>query len=203
MRRLVCHLAPLALVAACSSSSGPTPAAPVPNSQLHVVLQDSLAHPLLADSVAFYALVGQDREVRMYYQGVAPGDTGQELLRFKVPGDGLLSRPDGSLFHAGDSVRISIRVIDPKKFLFDFEPTGLSFSPDHPAELTLEYLDSNHDFDGDGVVDSVDARIESQLDIWERQPSDTVWFRLNAANYESYQELDGKVLHFSDHAIAW
>jgi len=203
MRRLFLGLAAVAIAVACSDSSGPNPAAPVPNSQLHIVLQGSSAPPLLADSASFYAVLGQDRELRMYYQGAAPGVAGQEFPRFRVPGDGLLSRPDGSLFQPGDSILIIIKVVDPKKFLFDFRPTGLHFSPDHPAELTFEYLYSNHDFNGDGVIDTADARIKGALDIWQRQPSDTLWYRLQAANYESYEELDAKILHFTEHAIAW
>src|SRR6266850_2261911 len=143
MRRLFLGLVALAIGAACSNSSGPNPPPPVPNSQLHIVLQDTAAPPLLADSASFYAVVGQDRELRMYYQGALPSDTGDEFLRFKVPGDGLLRRPDGSLFQPGDSILIIVNVVDATKFLFDFQPTGLRFSPDHPAELTFEYLNSN------------------------------------------------------------
>src|SRR3989442_4443153 len=116
MRRLFCGIAAVAIVGPCSDSSGrpPNEAAPVPNSQPHIVLQSSSAPPLLADSASFYAVMGQDREVRMYYQGAAPGVAGQEFLRLKVPGDGLLSRPDGSLFQPGDSILIVIKVVDPK-----------------------------------------------------------------------------------------
>src|SRR3989442_7395127 len=199
MRRLFCGLVAVAIVVACSDSSGPpsNQAAPVPNSQLHIVLQSSSAPPLLADSASFYAVLGQDRELRMYYQGAAPGVAGQEFLRFRVPGDGLLSRPDGSLFQPGDSILIIVKVPDPKKFLFDFQPTGLHFSPDHPAELTFEYLYSDHDFNGDGVIDTADARIKGALDIWQRQPSDTLLNRLQAANNESYQEFEATNLHFT------
>jgi len=45
--------------------------------------------------------------------------------------------------------------------------------------------------------------IQTQLDIWQRQPSDTFWTRTQALNYESYEELDAKILHFTEHAIAW
>jgi len=202
MRRLFFGLAALAIALACSDP-GPNLPPPVPNSQLHIVLQDTAAPPLLADSAAFYAVLGQDREVRMYYQGASPSDTGEEFLRFKVPGDGLLRRPDGSLFQPGDSILISIKVLDPAKFAFDFQPTGLRFSPDHPAELTFEYSHSDHDYNDDGTVDSADTTIQTQLDIWQRQPSDTFWTRLQALNFESYYELDAKVLHFTEHAIAW
>ena len=202
MRRLFFGFLALALAVACSDS-GPNPPPPVPNSQLHIVLQDTAAPPLLTDSASFYVVAGQDRELRMYYQGAVPGDTGLEFLRFKVPGDGLLRRPDGSLFQLGDSILISIKVVDATKFLFDFQPTGLRFSPEHPAELTLEYVNGDHDFNDDGTVDASDSTIQTQLDIWQRQPTDTFWTRLQALNFESYNELDAKILHFTEHAIAW
>lgn len=201
MRSFVCGLVLLAVVFACSDSNGPPQ--PVPNSQLHIVQQAATAPPLLSDTASFYAVVGQDRELRMFYQGSFPGDTGEEFLRFKVPGDGLLRRPDGTAFQPGDSILISIKVLDPQRFLLEFQPTGLQFSADHQAVLAVEYGHSEHDYNGDGRVDSLDAEIESRLDIWQRRPPDTLWYRLGAANYESYQELEAKIPHFTDHAIAW
>jgi len=202
MRRLFVGLVVLAIALACSDTSGPV-TTPVPTSQLHFVAQGPSAPPLYADSVSFYAIMGQDREVRMYYQGATPGDRGDEVLRFKVPGDGLLRRPDGTGFQPGDSILIVVKAIDRAKFLFDFQPTGLEFSPTRPAELTLQYHNDDHDYSGDGKVDTTDARIQGQLDVWQRQPPDTLWHRLGASNYQSYEELDAKIPHFTDHAIAW
>jgi len=202
MRRLFVGFVVLAIALACSDTSGPV-TTPVPTSQLHIVAQGPSAPPLYADSVSFYAVMGQDREVRMYYQGAIPGDRGEEVLRFKVPSDGLLRRPDGTGFQPGDSILIIVKAIDPAKFLFDFQPTGLEFSPDRPAELTLQYHNDDHDYSGDGKVDTTDARIQGQLDVWQRRPPDTLWHRLGASNYQSYEELDAKIPHFTDHAIAW
>lgn len=201
MRRLLFGLAALAMALACSDSSSPPQ--PVPTSQLNIVLQGPNAPPLLTDSASFYAVAGEDSELRMFYQGAIPGDTGEEFLRFKVPSDGLLRRPDGSAFLPGDSILIWVKVLDPGKFLLEFQPTGLQFSPDNPAELTIEYDHSDHDFNGDGSIDPQDAEIKSRLDVWQRQPPDTLWHRLGAANYESYDELEAQIYHFTDHAIAW
>jgi len=202
MRPLFVGFVVLAIALACSDTSGPV-TTPVPTSQLHFVALGQSAPPLYADSVSFYAIMGQDREVRMYYQGATPGDRGDEVLRFKVPGDGLLRRPDGTGFQPGDSILIVVKAIDRAKFLFDFQPTGLEFSPTRPAELTLQYHNDDHDYSGDGKVDTTDARIQGQLDVWQRRPPDTLWRRLGASNYESYEELDVKIPHFTDHAIAW
>src|SRR5438105_703845 len=180
MRRLFVGFVVLAIAFACSDTSSPA-TTPVPASQLHIVAQGASAPPLLTDSVSFYAVWGQDREVRMYYQGAAPGVSGEEMLRFKVPGDGLLRRPNGTAFQPGDSILIVVKAIDPAKFLFDFQPSGLEFSPDRPAELTLQYHNDDHDYSGDGKVDTTDARIQGQLDVWQRQPPDTLWRRLEAS----------------------
>src|SRR5438128_10290861 len=120
MRRLFVGFVVLAIAFACSDTSAPV-ATPVPASQLHIVAQGASAPPLYADSVSFYAVWGQDREVRMYYQGATPGVRGDEMLRFKVPGDGLLRRPDGSEFQSGDSIRIVLNEIYLVHDRFDFQ----------------------------------------------------------------------------------
>jgi hypothetical protein len=55
---------------------------------------------------------------------VTPADTGEEFLRFEVPGDGLFRKPDGSAFQTGDSILITVTIDDPSRFLFRFEPLG-------------------------------------------------------------------------------
>src|SRR5256886_8901563 len=134
MRPLFFGLTTLTLLA-CGDSTGP---AGVPDSQLHIVVQDPLAPPLYAQQDTFWAHVGQDRELRMYYQGATPTQTGDEFLRFEVPGSGLFRKPDGSPFQPIDSILITITVVDPAKFLFQFEPTGLVFNPDRSEEHTSE-----------------------------------------------------------------
>lgn len=204
MRRPFVGLVMVAVAIACSESNGPTPP-PVPTSQLHILLQDASAPPLLDAVASFWAVKGEGREVRMFYQGAAPGEIGEEFLRFEVPDDGLYRRPDGSLFQVDDSILITIRIPDPAKFSFEFEPSGLRFNPDKPARLKLKYLLSDHDFDEDGIAgDADDVEIEADsIDVWRRQPPDTVWFRLGALKLESADELYAEILHFTDHAIAW
>lgn len=205
MRRLFLGLLVLALAIACGDSSGPATPPPRPTAQLHFVVQDPNAPPLLTDSASFYAKVGENREVRMYYQGLAPGDTGEEFLRFEVPNEGLYRKPDGSLFRPGDSILVIVRVPNPTKFLFEFAPSGLQFNPNKPARLKVEYGHSDHDFDNDGVEgDPDDVEIESDsIDVWHRQPPETLWFRLGALKLESADELYAEIPHFTDHAIAW
>ena len=195
LRRLLFALTAAALLA-CSDNTGPETR---PNADLNIVLQDTLAPPLDSTVVHLWAKVGDGREVQINYQ--APQS--EEFLRFEVPGDALLRKPDGSAFAAGDSILITITVVDQTQFLFRFEPSGLQFSADHPARLKIHYNLSNHDFDDDGTVDSTDDAIEHQLDIWRREGSTSPWFRVGSVKFEETDEIDANILSFSEYALAW
>lgn len=199
MRWLIAGL--LALAGACSSTSGPMSAPP--RASVTVVVQDSTYKPLLSPRGSFYAKVGTAAELRLVYQGITPVDSGTELLRFEVPSDALYRKPDGTTFGVGDSILITITVVDPKKFLFDFQPAGLQFNPNDPARLKVEYRYADHDFNGDGVIDSTDARIATLLNIWRREPPDTLWFTFGAVKFEATEEFDANILSFSQYAVAW
>lgn len=199
MRRMVWILA-AGLFAACTDNNGP---GGVPTAQLHIVLQDSTAPPLVALRDSFWAKVSDGREMRLFYQGVSPTDSGEEFLRFEVPGDGLYRKPDGTPFQVGDSILITVTVIDPAKFEFQFEPAGLQFDPAHPARLKVRYLNGEKDFNDDGVEDSTDVEIESELDLWYQPTAGALWFRLGAVKFEELDEIDVNIRSFSQYALAW
>src|SRR5881409_89393 len=115
MRRflLICSAAALL---SCTESTAPG----VPNAQLHIVQQDPAASPLDSTVARFWAKVGDGREIRIAYQP----PTDEDFLRFEVPGDALLRKPDGSAFQAGDSILITLTVVDPSRFSVRFEPAG-------------------------------------------------------------------------------
>lgn len=186
---------------ACTDSAGPPP--PVPTSQLHFVVQDSLAPPLLADSGSFYAKAGEDRLLQLYYQGAAPGDTGEAFLKFEVKSNSLLKRPDGSSFQPGDSILITVSLVDPTRFDFTFGPAGLQFNPAEPAKLHIEYNRSDHDFNEDGHVDGQDDATETKLNIWRREPPDTLWTRIGTAKNEDFDEIEAEIFSFTQYAVAW
>jgi len=195
----------LAVLAGCTdlTSTSPAPVTVAPNSQLHFVAQDSTAPALLSDSVSFYAVAGQGRRAKLYYQGSAPGDTGETLLEFEVPGDGLFKRPDGTAFLPGDSIRITISVATPGRFQFTFGPSGLQFNPASPARLRIEYGHCDHDLNDDGHVDSTDANIVSILDVWRREAGDTAWSKLGGVNLWDDYDISVNVPSFTEYALAW
>ena len=201
MRRLfLVSCAAFSILLGCSDSSAPTG---VPNAQLHILRQDSLAPALVTKRDSFWAKVGDGRELHLNYRGANPSDTGEEFLRFEVPGDALFRKPDGSAFQVGDSILITITVVDSSRFNFQFEPAGLQFSPDHPARLKVEYLHADHDYNEDGVENSADSTIEHTLDVWRREGPTVDWFRVGSVKFEDLDEIDANILSFTEYAIAW
>lgn len=189
-----------AVLLACSDSAGPTT---VPDAALHIIRQAATAPALAATQASFWAKVGEGRELRLPYKGRTPTDSGEEFLRFEVPGDGLLRKPDGSAFQAGDSILITITIVDSSRFLFRFEPSGLQFNPAQPARLKVYYYEANPDFNGDGIVNAADTTIEHQLDVWGRESASGPWFQNGSVKFEELEEIDANLLSFTEYAIAW
>ena len=199
LSRWIAGCAALALLA-CGDNTGPGGR---PDAQMNFLRQDSVAPPLVSNQASVWAKVGDGRELHLNYQGLIPADTGEEFLRFEIPGDGLLRKPDGSSFQAGDSILITVTVVDSGGFIFQFQPAGLVFNPDHPARLKVRYLNANHDFDEDGDLDSADDAIERVLDLWRRETPGAQWFRVGSVKFEELDELDANILMFSEYAVAW
>ena len=151
---------------------------------------------------SFWAVKGEGRELRLRYAPAEPGNEGEEFLEFEVPGNALLSRPDGTLFQEGDSVRITVRVIDAERFIFEFEPAGLRFDPDHPAELEFEYGRADPYLNGDGVVDDGDQRLLERVGVWRREMEGGLWFRMATVRLDDLEEVEAEVFGFSVFCIA-
>ena len=175
-----------------------------PEPDLSIIEHDPLAPRLYNPRDSFWAKRGDNREIELYYRDPQnPADYGDELLRFEVPGEGLSRRPDGSAFAPGDSILITVAVVDSSRLLFEFTPAGLQFDPDHPARLRLRYRNANHDFDGDGAPDPDDDAIEMLLDLWRQPAPGGPWFKLGGVKFEDLDEIDANILGFSRFAVAW
>jgi hypothetical protein len=212
MRRMRCVsiLVGALLMAACGGSST-TPIDPVitppggtPETSLQF-LKPAAGTSLRTDSVSFWAVKGQDREVAMYYRPNSGSADSVRFLRFRVRNESLLKRPDGTVLAAGDSVKITIRVRDFSKLITDFAPSGLTFSALKPAELRLDFKNCDQDFNRDGVVNQTDANIVPTFAIWKQEAAGQPWFKITSAVEVSgnLEEVKADVVSFTAHAIAW
>lgn len=183
-----------ALLAACGDGSTDPPGQTVPENELVFIRSAAGAPPLVTTDTSFWVKAKDGREVRIPYVN------GQGCLEFKVPGDALLRRPDGSAIQSGDSVRITIRHTDSGRFSFEFLPSGLQFNPSRPAELRIRYQYADPDLNGDGRVDSADDRFD--FGIWRQEASAQPWANLISVRDASIQEVRATITGFTKFAVA-
>jgi hypothetical protein len=201
--RFLLLLAPLAALLACSDSSGTNDDdGSKPPAELNIVEVSPDAPPLYNAEASFYAVKGRDAEARIYFQD-DQGGPGEEYLRLRVNAPSLQARPDGSPIAEGDSVLITIQVVDPAKMLFEMEPGGLTFSADEPAELRIRYEEARGDLNDDGSVDSEDDDIESTMAIWRQETPGDPFVRVGTAVVKDLEEAEAELTGFSRYALAY
>jgi hypothetical protein len=199
-------LIPFALLAGlggCSDSTSNSPPGDTskPPADLTVVRLAATSPPLFNSPDSFYAVKGEDRELRIHFQDA--GGRGEEYLRLRVRRESLLSRPDGTPFGSGDSVLITIRIVDPARIMFEMEPSGLTFNSAEPAELKIHYSHADHDFNEDGVVNAFDLELKNRLAIWRQELPTDPFVRLGSVNVEDLEEINADILGFTRYAIAY
>ena len=167
-------------------------------------LRPAVDAPALSNRVVqFYAKRGETREAYIYYQP-RPGRTDStEFVRFRVPASSLERRPDGTLMVTGDSILITIRVLDPARLILDFQPSGLRFAASSPADLKIKFVEANDDIDGDGDVDADDSARERELSIWKQEAPGLPWYRMASVIDFSLEEVEADLFGFTGYAIAY
>jgi hypothetical protein len=184
------HLATLALLAAgaalaaCDNPNAPEQRS---ESELTFIAATPNAPPLAALQASVWAKVGETRHVPIPY--VSQNGYSDECLDFIIPANALWKRPDGTRFAAGDSVLITVRVVDPKLFNFDFQPAGLQFDGRHPAEIRVSYKWANL------------AGITS-FGFWRQENVGDPWLKLHTVNDTNAQEIRAEVTGFTRYAVA-
>lgn len=189
-------------VASCNDGLAPAPVSRTAD-ELRFVRPALNAAALPDTAVSFWAKRGEDRELRLYYNAQSGSGTGKEFLRFSVPAAALAQRPDGSAITVGDSVLISVRVTDPSRLIVEFQPSGLKFSPGSPARLRLELGETDSDLNGDGVVNSADDSLKTQLSFWRQETPGQPWIKIASAVFTDLDEVEADVLGFTGYALAY
>jgi hypothetical protein len=206
-----------ALTAACGaeatlSNGGPPPpggsvggptGVEVPPGQLNLVTVALTAPSLAQKVVSFYAVRGQTREGVVWYHAKPGRPDSTKLVRLKVPKGALATRPDGSTIAPGDSLLITMTVTDTTSGIVDMQPSGLVFASGSPATLTIWYLEADHDFNHDNVIDSTDARIKASLSVWMQELSTDPWQQLRSVNDTTGEEAETDITGFTRYAVAF
>lgn len=183
------------LCASCRELTAPASFEPVDEAELTFVRFDPEGPRLKSYEVAFWAVHGQDREVQISYDSGLYGNG--KCLLFRVPADAV---PIGVA--PGDSVRVTIRVVDQDQFRFEFLPDGLQFDPEHPARLEIRYRWADPDYDGDGDVDARDLVISETFGLWRMTGAAGQWERVPAERKRDQVEIHATVMGFTQYALA-
>lgn len=188
------------LLACSSDSTGPDDSR-LP-AELNILRLAPDHPPFEATSVSVWARRGDSREGKLYFLN-SEGQRGEEFAVLKIDSQSLLARPDGSLIQVGDSVLITMRVVDQSQLLVELQPSGLRFSSSKPAELKLDYGEADDDYNGDGRVDGKDSEAELQFAIWRQEKPGDPFVRLGSVKVEDLKEVEAKLVSFSRYAIAY
>ena len=188
------------LLAASACSSDPNTDNTRPPGELTILELADGTPPLDTDSVGFWAVFDEDREARIDIAG-------EDYLKFRVRPGALLRYPDGTLFGLGDSVFISVKVINPDSLYFEFKPDGLRFNPAQPAELSLDYQQAGFtiagDYDNDGDSDSDDDDLESEFTVWQQEDAGGLFAPLDGILSVEVDEINVDILGFTRYALAY
>lgn len=199
-RRPFAVAAILVTLAGCAGSTGPDDERT--ENDLRILRLAADAPPLFNPTVSTWVHRGREQEIKIFFQD-SQGQRGDEFLELDFDDETLLAYPDGRPFALGDSVLITVRVVDASRILFQFEPAGLRFNPGEPAELEISYRLADRDLNGDGRVDQRDRDLEGQLAIWRQAGPGQPFVRLGTLRIEDLKELEADLLGFSRLAIAY
>jgi hypothetical protein len=153
---------------------------------------------------AFWAVRGERQTFRIRYD--VPGEVenpSPDFFRLDLHQESLLTRPDGNLLADGDSILITVD-IDPVRLLVELGPSGLTFSPEDPAELRLWYARADRDYNGDGVEDDQDVALESSfLGLFTRDDPSSDWQPLSSDRDTVRKRFTAEIEHFTGYTISW
>jgi hypothetical protein len=125
------------------------------------------------------------------------------FLRLDIPWAALQTRPNGRRIGWRESVAITVSV-NTSQILVNLEPSGLEFNPRNKATLTIWYGGADPDFNGDGVVDHEDARIErGRLKLWSQDEHGGPWHEMAATHSAAEKRFTVRLPHFSGYAVSW
>lgn len=172
--RYAAGLAAVAALAACSpDATQRTPTAPSLSASRGAdasrMLRNEQAVGFPKAVATMWAVRGQDRAMAITY-----GD-GTPYATFRVGAASLVTDASGAPLAPGDSVQITMRLLNPSVFAVEMQPSGLRFAPGAPAELQFNLARAGHA-----------AMREQTLSCWKQESASSPWEPVSATfDYEA------------------
>ena len=160
--------------------------------------------PAILTPTSFYAVQGQDRQGELSYAATPTGGGSvRKFLRLRIRPRTQITRPDGTLLAVGDSILVTITLIDPENLVAQFEPSGLRFTGRDPANLTMWFGATIRDLNDDGVVNAADAAIQQTFSIFRQAFAGAPWVRIQSTVNAGADEVTAAIPGFSNYVIAF
>lgn len=182
---------------------GPGPDSTVPEGGLHFLRPAQTAPPLAERTVSFWAVKGDRREVRLMYRPLPGMPDSVEFARFRVEDRSLVSDSAGNLLADGDSILITLTIVDTLELVTEFQPSGLVFNPNKPARLWLKFGEADPDLNNDGIVSAADTTLLFDLRIWKQEQPGQPWALLLSTVDTLSQEIEADIPGFTRYAVAY
>ncbi len=198
-RRVLVAMAMLAATA-CGGDAG---TGLVTSDQLHFLRLSLSAPPLATPTVSVWAHFDSTTEARVLFHALPGASDSVALAELTIPAGSLRSAPDGSPLGPGDSVRVTLTVIDPVRMIVQFEPSGLRFSPSNPARLAMAVSLADPDLNGDGRVDANDGLLEGKLHIWRQECTGDPWMKVSSTVDVGLGVVRANLAGFTNYAVAY
>ena len=198
----------LTLGTACSDPVGVRSDSPTTRPDITVLSTPRFLRPaprapsLAKKQVSFYAVRGKSRQVSIMYHARPGSPDSTRFVLFTVPAQSLVRRPDGTSIAPGDSLRITLTIMDTVKLIVRFRPDGLNFASGYPANLKMSYAETNPDINRDGLVNAVDAGLRVLLKVW-RQETGQPFGAIQSLLDESQKTVSASIPGFTNYAIAY
>lgn len=183
---------------------GPDPIDSTVNEASLRFLRPALTAPALAERVeSFWAVRGESREIRLMYQPLPGQVDSVEFARFRVESRSLVNDPNGQPIALGDSILITLTIIDTLRLITDFQPSGLVFNPSRPARLWLKFGEADPDLNDDGIVSAADTTLLFDLSIWRQENAGDPWDLVQSTVDTAEQEVEADIPGFTRYAVAY
>lgn len=172
-----------------------------PTSQLTFLRQspDAPAFFRFDGDTSFVATRGRDTDIEIrYVDPEDPTQPGEDFLEFELDDESLARRPDGTEFRPGEQVTITLRIAG-DTILADFEPSGLEFNPNEPAELEMRFRRADRDTDDDGQDDLE----ESAIRLWKQEQPGEDWLQFSEEPDVTLDQIRVKITSFTRWALAF
>ncbi len=144
--------------------------------------------------VSFWAKQGDDRTGEIFAVGGNSGGNGDRLVRLRVRKDAQIVLPNGQKLAKGDSVLITMQIIDAVTLSTQFEPSGLRFQGKQAAQLTMWYGHTNA---------GGSTSLENQLAIYKQESSTDPWNKLSSTVLSATDEVQSYIGGFTNYVIAY